>query len=395
MKQALEDIRILDLSRVYAGPVGSMILGDLGADVIRIEAPEGTDSIRDWWPFVGNESTYYLTANRNKRSITLNLKDASGKNIFLDLVKKADVVLENFKTGTMDRLGLGYNELQQVNPNIIMCSVTGYGQTGPFSHEPGFDPVLQAVGGLMDVTGHPDGEPTRVGLPVVDMMSSLYTAISILSAVRARDINGEGQHIDISLLDVQVSALANLASSYLMKGLVSERMGNDHNNIVPYQVFHCKDKPLMVACGNDRQFSHFCEVLGHPDWAEDKKFRTNADRIQNREELTEKIQNIIRTKNADEWFSMLSEKGVPSGPVNNVKEVFEHPQVQARKMVEEIDHPTLGEVKLVRNPVLFSKTPISVQKHPPLLGEHTAEFLQEELGLSADEVERLKENRVI
>ncbi|WP_269411593.1 CaiB/BaiF CoA transferase family protein [Lentibacillus daqui] len=395
MKQALEDIRVLDLSRVFAGPAGSMILGDLGADVIRVEAPGGTDSIRDWWPFVDNESTYYLSANRNKRAITLNLKKASGKKLFLDLVKNADVVIENFKTGTMERLGLAYSALEKVNPKIIMCSVTGYGQTGPFAKEPGFDPVLQAVGGLMDVTGQPDGEATRVGLPVVDIMSSLYTVISILSAIRIRDLTGEGQQIDISLLDVQVSSLANVASSYLMKGNVSKRVGNNHNNIVPYQVFQCKDKPLMVACGNDRQFQKFSEILGMPSWSKEAKFKTNAKRIQNREELTDKIQKIMVWKDANEWFTLLSEKGVPSGPVNNVKEVFEHPQVQSRKMVEEIPHPTLGKVKLVRNPVIFSKTPISIKKHPPLLGEHTELFLQQEMSLSKEDIDQLKEEGAI
>lgn len=395
LKQALEDIRILDLSRIFAGPAGSMVLADLGADVIRIESPRGTDSMREWWPFVNGESTYYLTANRNKRSVTLNLKNETGKKMFLQLVKKADVVLENFKAGTMEKLGLSYDELKRENPKIIMCSLTGYGQTGPFKQEPGFDPVIQAIGGLMDVTGHPDGEPTRVGLPVVDMMSSLYVAISILSAVRSRDKDGEGQYIDLSLLDVQVSSLANVASSYLMKGYVTERAGNNHNNIVPYQVFACKDRPLMVACGNDQQFSKFCQVLGKPEWTNDPKYRTNADRIEHRDELTEGIQQIMLEKTADEWFNDLSDQGVPSGPVNNVKEVFDHPQVKARKMVEEVAHPTLGTVKLVRNPILFSKTPVTIRKHPPLLGEHTESFFTDELGLSADEINRLREEGVI
>ena len=243
MKLPLEDLKILDLSRVYAAPAGSMILGDLGADVIRIESPKGTDSMREWEPFVENESTYYFSANRNKRSVTINLKSEIGKSLFLKLVKNADVVLENFKTGTVDRLGIGYEQLKEINPNIIMCSVTGYGQTGPYCKEPGFDPVIQAISGLMDVTGETDGEPTRVGVPVVDIISSLYTAISIISAVRLRDKGGEGQHIDISLLDVQMSSLANVASSYLMAGYISKRLGNQHNNVVPYQVFQCKDQP--------------------------------------------------------------------------------------------------------------------------------------------------------
>lgn len=395
MQNVLEDIKILDLSRVFAGPGGSMVLGDLGADVIRVEAPGGTDNIREWSPFAEGESTYYLSANRNKRSVTLNLKQEEGKKIFLDLVKQADVVLENFKTGTMDRLGLGYRDLEKVNPKIIMCSVTGYGQTGPFANEPGFDPVIQAIGGLMDVTGQPDGDATRVGLPVVDIMSSLYTAISILSAIRLRDHNQEGQHIDISLLDVQVSSLANVASSYLTKGNVSKRMGNEHNNIAPYQVFSCKDKPLMVACGNDSQFRKFCDILEMPSLSTDEKFQTNAKRLENREELTEKVQAKMVTKDADTWFALLSEKGVPAGPVNDVQAVFDHPQVQARKMVEEIAHPAIGNMKLVRNPVIFSKTPVSIQKHPPLLGEHTETFLKEELELSTETIAKLKEEGTI
>ncbi|CDQ38593.1 MULTISPECIES: CaiB/BaiF CoA transferase family protein [Virgibacillus] len=395
MRQALKGIRILDLSRVFAGPGGSMILGDLGADVVRVEAPHGTDSIRDWSPFVKDQSTYYFSANRNKRAITLNLKKTEGRALFQKMVAQADVVLENFKTGTMERLGLGFKQLKQWNPTIILCSVTGYGQTGPFAQEPGFDPVLQAVGGLMDVTGDPDGEATRVGLPVVDMMSSLYTAISILAALRARDLYGEGDHIDISLLDVQVSSLANVASSYLMKGHRSKRMGNTHNNIVPYQVFQCEDKPLMVACGNDQQFVKFCQVVGHPEWAEDSRFKTNASRVDNRNVLTELLDAVMVLKTAETWFALLSDAGVPSGPVNNVEEVFQHPQVQARKMVEKVDHPTLGSVPLVRNPLKFSNMSITIEKHPPLLGEHTETFLQDELGLSVEEIKQLGEEGVI
>ncbi|HEX6922731.1 MAG TPA: CaiB/BaiF CoA-transferase family protein [Bacillales bacterium] len=395
MKQPLEGIKVLDLSRVYAGPGGSMVLGDMGADVIRIEAPGGTDSIRGWSPFMDGESTYYLCANKNKRSITINLKSDTGKSLFLRLVEKADVVIENFKTGTMDRLGIGFQELKKVNPQIILCSVTGYGQTGPFNKEPGFDPVIQAIGGLMDVTGDPEGEPTRVGVPVVDIMSSLYAAISILSALRVRDENGDGQHIDLSLLDVQISALANVASSYLNTGFVTERKGNNHNNIVPYQVFQCRDKPLMIAAGNDSLFARLCKVVDHPEWAEDEKFQTNAARVTNRDEISDKLQEVLCNKKADEWFESLSEAGVPSGPVNNVEEVFQHPQVLAREMVEEIVHPTLGKVNMIRNPIRFSGTPTTTRKHPPLLGEHTDDFLQEELALSKEEIDDLRSEGVI
>ncbi|MGX1430271.1 crotonobetainyl-CoA:carnitine CoA-transferase CaiB-like acyl-CoA transferase [Cytobacillus horneckiae] len=252
--QPLDNIKILDLSRVYAGPGGTMILGDLGAEVIRIESPEGTDSMRDWVPFVGEESTYYLCANRNKKSITLNLKDPEGKKLFFKMVKEADVILENFKTGTLERLGLGYDTLKSIKQELILCSVTGYGHTGPYKNEPGFDPVIQAIGGLMDVTGSPDGEPTRVGLPLIDIMTSQYVAISILSAIRLKDRTGVGQRIELSLLDVQISSLANVASSFLNAGKVSKRMGNSHSYIVPYQVFQCIDRPLMVSAGNDPAF---------------------------------------------------------------------------------------------------------------------------------------------
>lgn len=395
MTLPLEDIKILDLSRIYAAPAGSMILADLGADVIRIESPKGTDSMREWSPFVQNESTYYLTANRNKRSVTIDLKNEKGKSLFLQLVKNADVVLENFITGTLDRLGIGYEQLKKINPSIILCSVTGYGQTGPYSKEPGFDPVIQAIGGLMDVTGHIDGEPTRVGVPIVDILCSLYTTVSIMSAIRARDKGGEGQHIDLSLLDVQISSLANIASSYLNTGNISKRLGNQHNNVVPYQVFQCKDRPMMIAVGNDKQFKKLCEILQRPDWLSDEKFRTNSARVVNRDEMTKQLEQIFITKSADEWFQLLSEKGIPSGPVNNVEQAFKHPQVQAREMVEEVAHPTLGKIKLVRNPIRFSKTPITIRRHPPLLGEHTDSFLQEELKLELKDIENLRSQGAI
>lgn len=391
----LTDIKVLDLSRIYAAPAGSMILGDLGADVIRIESPKGTDSMRDWAPYVGSESTYYFTANRNKRSVTLDLKTKEGKELFLELVKKSDVVIENFKTGTLDRLGIGYKELEKVNPAIILCSVTGYGQTGPYREEPGFDPVIQAIGGLMDITGKRDDEPTRVGVPVVDMFSSLYVVISILSAIRQRDQGGEGQHIDISLLDVQMSSLANIASIFLMKNEVTTRIGNQHNSVVPYQVFQCSDRPMMIAVGNDAHFLKLCDLLHRPEWKSDERYRTNGARVANREDMTQKLQEIFITKSADEWFQSLSSYGIPSGPVNNVEQAFNHPQVQAREMVQEVSHPTLGKVRLVRNPIRFSKTSLTIHRHPPLLGEHTELFLQEELGLSMKDIERLQSEGVI
>jgi len=395
MKQPLEDIRILDLSRVYAAPAGSMILADLGADVIRIEPPEGSDSMREWGPFVNGESTYYFSANRNKRSITLNLKEEQGKNIFLNLVKKADIVLENFKTGTMDRLGLSYDDLKQVNNQIIMCSVTGFGQTGPHKSAPGFDPVIQALSGLMDVTGDPDGEPTKVGVPIADILTSNYVAISIMSAIRMRDINQEGQHIDLSLLDVQISSLANVSSSYLNAGEISKRVGNSHNNVVPYQVFHCQDHPIMLCAGNNGLYVKLCNVLGRPEWATDPRYCTNDKRLENEEELVKKIKEIMKRKTADEWLHLFNEAKIPAGKVNTIDQAFDHPQIQDRETVEVLTHPIVGKIKMTKSPMRFSNLNISSKYAPPLLGEHTEEILTEEFGYNLKELKELREKNVI
>lgn len=395
MKQPLEDIKVLDLSRVFAGPAGSMILGDLGADVIRIEHPEGTDSMRDWGPFVNEESTYFLAANRNKRSVTLNLKEEKGKELFLKLVKNADVILENFKTGTMERMGLGYEDIKKINDKIIYCSVTGYGQTGPMSEEPGFDPVIQAISGVMDVTGRADGEATRVGIPIVDILTSNYVAISILAAIRMRDFTKIGQHIDLSLLDVQMSNMANIASSYLNVGQVSKRVGNAHNNVVPYEVFQCEDDPIMLSAGNDRLFERFCQLIGKPEWAEEEKYKTNAMRKENEEELIPQIVEIMKGKTAAKWLELLSEYKIPAGKVNTIEEAIGHPQVEARETVEEMAHPVAGEVKMVRSPMRFSGLNVTSRYAPPLLGEHTEAFFKEELGLNDDELKELSENGII
>ncbi len=395
MKQPLEDIKVLDLSRVFAGPAGSMILGDLGADVIRIEHPDGTDSMRDWGPFVNEESTYFLAANRNKRSVTLNLKEEKGKELFRKLVENADVILENFKTGTMDRMGLGYEEVKKINDKIIYCSVTGYGQTGPMNEEPGFDPVIQAISGVMDVTGRADGEATRVGIPIVDILTSNYVAISILAAIRMRDFTKVGQHIDLSLLDVQMSNMANIASSYLNVGQISKRVGNAHNNVVPYEVFQCADDPIMLSAGNDRLFERFCQLIGKSEWADDEKYKTNAARKENEKELIPQIIEIMKTKTATEWLELLSEYKIPAGKVNTIEEAIQHPQVEARETVEKMVHPVAGEVKMVRSPMRFSGLNITSRHAPPVLGEHTESFFKEELGLDDEELKELSDNGVI
>lgn len=371
MKQPLEGIRILDLSRVYAAPAGSMILADLGAEVIRIEHPAGTDSTRDWGPFFNGQSTYYLCANRNKKSIQLNLKEEEDRKVLKGLLVDADIILENFKTGDMERMGLSYEECKKINPRIIYCSVTGFGHTGPLAAEPGFDPVIQAMSGLMDVTGSIDGEPTKVGIPIADILTSNYVAISILAALRMRDITNEGQCIDLSLLDVQISSLANVASSYLNSGTISKRLGNSHNNVAPYQVFHCSDGPLMVCVGSDSQFEKLCKMIDREEWAIDERYKTNTKRKENEAELVEKIAEILIQKTRDEWIELLQNYKIPGGRVNTIAEALEQPQLLARDMIGEIEHPQYGKVKFVKNPMQFSGLNIDYKLAPPTLGEHT------------------------
>ena len=371
----LDGIRVLDLSRVYAAPAGSMVLGDLGAEVIRIEHPNGSDSMREWGPFVNDQSTYYLCANRNKKSIILDLKKDEDKKKFLAMVEDADVVLENFKTGDMAKMGLGYEDLKKVNPRIIHCAVTGYGQTGPLAQEPGFDPVIQAMSGLMDVTGDENGEATKVGIPIVDILTSNYVVIGILSALRMRDQTNEGQFIDIALLDVQLSSLANVSSAYLNANFVSKRLGNKHNNVVPYQVFPCSDGPLMFCVGTDAQFERFCKMLHKEEWATDERFKTNTARKQNEMELTELLQEITVTKTRHEWLALLHQFKIPGGRVNTISEALEQPHVKARDLIGELEHPVYGKVKFVKNPLQHSGLNIAYDGAPPLLGEHTADYL--------------------
>ncbi|OEC02038.1 CoA-transferase [Lysinibacillus sphaericus] len=377
--QPLNNIRVLDLSRVYAAPAGSMLLADLGAEVIRVEHPDGSDSMRDWGPFLNEQSTYYLCANRNKKSITLDLKTVEDKEKFKELVKDADIILENFKTGDMERMGLSYEELKKINPQLIYCAVTGFGQTGPLAYEPGFDPVIQAMSGLMHVTGATDGEATRVGVPIADILTSHYVVISILSALRMRDVTNNGQFIDLALLDVQMSSLANVASAYLNTGFASERLGNRHNNVAPYQVFNCADGPLMICVGTDGQFQKFCTMLERQEWATDARFITNTMRKQHEAELVQLISDITITKTRDEWIALLQQYKIPGGRVNSIAEALEQPQVMARDMIGEIEHKKYGKIKFVKNPLQFSNLNIQYKLAPPILGEHTNEFQKSSL----------------
>jgi crotonobetainyl-CoA:carnitine CoA-transferase CaiB-like acyl-CoA transferase len=394
MIQPLHDIRVLDLSRVYAAPAGAMILGDLGADVIRIEPPGGSDSMRDWGPFLNGESTYYLSANRNKRSVTLDLKSEEGKLLFFDLVEKSDVVIENFKAGTMKKLGIDYDVLKEKKPGILLCSVTGFGQTGPLSELPGFDPVIQAMSGLMDVTGSPQDVATKVGIPIADIITSVYVALSVVTAIRQRDMSGEGQHIDLSLLDVQVASMANVASAYLNTGMISERKGNQHNNVAPYQVFQTGDFAIMICAGNDGLFRKLAAALGHPEWGNDSRFITNNDRKKHENELVILIEEVLKMKKSNQWVDILSNAKVPVGRVNNIQQALDQEQIIARGGIENLLHE-VGEVKLLASPLKHSGLNVMTRMAPPTLGQHNEEVFQELLDLKKEEVLILKENNVL
>lgn len=371
----LEGIKILDLSRIYAAPAGSMILADLGAEVIKVEHPSGSDSMRSLGPYVNSQSTYYLCANRNKKSITLDLKNHDDQKIFKSMVRDADIVIENFKTGDMKKMMLDYEVLKEINKGLIYCAVTGFGQTGPLADEPGFDPVIQAMSGLMDVTGEPCAQGVKVGVPIADILTSNYVVIAILSALRLRDITQEGRFMDISLLDVQLSSLANVSSAYLNSNYQSKRLGNRHNNVTPYQVFECSDGPLMICIGTDAQFVKFCEMIGLKNLAEDTRFRSNSLRKTHEEELIKIVEPIIVQKNRALWIDLLKMYKLPGGYVNTIEEALTQPQVQARDMIGSMEHPTYGKIKFIKNPLQHANLNISYDYAPPLLGQHNNEIL--------------------
>lgn len=372
---ALDGVRVVDLSRVLAGPFATMLLGDLGAEVIKVEPPFG-DETRAWGPpFLGPFSAYYLTVNRNKRSLVLDLKTDGGRAVLLDLVRTADVLVENFKPGTMERFGLGYDVLRRHNPRLIYVAISGFGQTGPDRALPGYDFIVQAMGGMMAITGEPDGPPLKVGVAVADLAAGFYAAIGILAALIARGRTGEGQFIDVALLDAQVALLANAAMNYLVSGEEPRRYGNAHPNIVPYQAFEAADGPMIVAVGNERQFTALCAAVGRPEWAEDPRFRTNADRLRNRKALVEALAAVFRTATRDVWIERLRAAGVPVGPVRTLSEVFSDPHVLQRGMRFALSHPAVGAVPQLGNPLKLSGTPVEYRLPPPLIGEGGEEAL--------------------
>lgn len=378
--QPLHGIRVLDLSRVLAGPYCTMVLGDLGADVIKVESPDG-DETRAWGPpFTNGESAYYLCVNRNKRSIVVDFKTDEGRKILQELVKQSDVLVENFRPGTLARFSLDYESASRANPNLIYCSITGFGQTGPLRDKPGYDFMIQGMGGLMSITGVPDGEPMKVGVAVTDLFAGQNAVIAILAALQARTQTGKGQHLDISLFDSQVAMLANIASNYLVSGNLPKRYGNAHANIVPYQSFQASDAWFVLAVGNDRQFEKLCEVISKREVASDVRFRLNAERVKHREELIPILKPVFLTKTSGEWLSMLENAGIPCGPINSLDKVFSMPQVEARQMLIHMEHPEIEDLRLVGSPLKFSDTPVDFRLPPPRLGEHTEEVLKELFG---------------
>ncbi len=397
MEPLLQDIRVLDLSRVLAGPYCSMILGDLGADVIKVERPGVGDETRHWGPpfAAPGESAYFICVNRNKRSITVDMKKPEGVEIIKALARKSDVLLENFAPGTMESLGLGYETIKAINPAIIFCSITGFGPDGPYSNRAGYDLAVSAFGGLMGITGEPDGPPVKVGVAITDVATGIYAQGAICAALYARTRTGRGQRIDLSLLETQVSALVNIASSYLISGEIPKRWGTAHETIVPYQGFETKDKYVIVAVGNDQLWVKFCKVIGRPDLAEDPRFKTNPLRVRNRKECIGILAPILKTRTRDEWVELLNRESIPCAPINTMDEVFSNPQVLHRKMLEVVDHPTAGKIKMVGIPVKYSDAETAIRRPPPLLGQHTAEILSEVLGYDAVRIEKLKADGVV
>jgi len=391
----LDDIRVLDLSRVLAGPYCTMVLADYGADVVKVEEPGSGDGTRGWGPpWVGDQSAYFLAANRSKRSITVNLKSAAGIDIVRRLAAQADVVIENFKVGGAAKLGLDYPVLAAHNPRLIYCSLTGYGQTGPYRDRAGYDFIIQAQGGLMSITGPVAGEPYKVGVAIVDISAGLFAATAILAALHERERSGQGQYIDVALLDAQVAWLANVAHNYLATGQTPGRFGNAHPSIVPYEPFPTADGAVAVAVGADDQYRRLCLAAGRPDLGDDPRFRTNAGRVTHRATLIPLLQELFQTRSTREWVELLLSIGVPVGEINTVAQALEDPQVQARDMVREVDHPTAGRIKLLGPVAKFSRSELAVTAPPPL-GRDTDAVLRERLGFSDGEIADLRRQGVV
>jgi len=398
----LTGIRVLDLTRVLAGPWCTQNLADLGAEVIKIERPGSGDDTRAWGPpylkdadgTATTEAAYYLSANRNKYSVALDIASARGADLVRQLARQSDILVENFKVGGLRKYGLDYESLKAENPALIYCSITGFGQTGPYASRPGYDFMIQGMGGLMSITGErddlPGGGPQKAGVAVADLMTGMYSTVGILAALHERGRSGLGQHIDMALLDCQVAMMANQNLNYMTSGNVPQRAGNAHQNLVPYQVFAAADGHLIVAVGNDSQFRNYCRVIDMPELADDPRFSTNPQRVQNRDALVPLLTVRMATGKRDYWLAELESAGVPAGPINTLDQVYEDPQVQARQMRRELPHPTAGVVPIAASPLKFSDSPVQYRRPAPLLGEHTQQILSERLGLSEADIQALK-----
>ena len=401
----LTGIRVLDLTRVLAGPWCTQNLADLGAEVIKIERPGSGDDTRAWGPpylkdEAGNdtsEAAYYLSANRNKLSVALDIASPRGAELVRELALQSDILVENFKVGGLSKYGLDYDSLKEINPRLIYCSITGFGQTGPYASRPGYDFMIQGMGGLMSITGErddlPGGGPQKAGVAVADLMTGMYSTVGILAALHERSRSGVGQHIDMALLDCQVAMLANQNLNFMTSGSAPKRAGNAHQNLVPYQVFAASDGHLIVAVGNDSQFRNYCGAIGLPELSADPRFSTNPQRVKNREELVPLLAERMATGERDHWLAALEGVGVPAGPINTLDQVYEDPHVLARGMKRELPHPAAGKVPMAASPLKFSGSPVAYRRPPPMLGEHTGQVLSERLGLSAEEIQALAQSR--
>ena len=406
MSKALEHLRVLDMSRVLAGPFLAQNLADFGADVIKIERPHHGDETRTFPPYLKradgtqtDDSAYYMSINRGKRSVTIDISKPLGQDLIKQLAAQSDVLIENYKVGDLKRYGLDYESIKAVKPDIVYCSITGFGQTGPYRNRPGYDYIFQAMSGLMSITGErddlPGGGPAKVGLAICDVITGIYSSFAVMAALAHRDKSGEGQHIDMSLLDVAIATISHINMNYLVGGIFPKRMGTSHPSIVPYQVFNAADGQMVVAVGNDTQFSKLCQTLGLGALPGDERFRTNVSRVKNRDDLVPMIQEKFREKPAAHWIDTLTGIGVPCGPINNIKQVFDDPHIKSRGMRVEVDHPRGGKISMLANPARLSVTPASYDRVPPQLGEHTHEVLRSVLNLDDQTIEALTSAGVI